>query len=290
MSKLAERTKFLGSLLKMGDPLSPVTRRERQFLLLVSLMGLAVAKGGLIPEKITALGIDLSATQQKNLLFLISLAMIYFLVAFLLYGFSDYTALQGRRRQLDMERLDVLTSLRTTSSEGTGESQSITTRRKELEEDSTILEQVQFSEKYIRLHWLRVFFEFAIPLFFGVISLGLVVNAMQGFRFLEPFFLWLAEHVKIYMAIGVIAIVGIPATLLFLGRRELRRLWKNGRAALRSHRRKRLLKRARQSGQGSKEWKAFQDLVESEFRRFTGKSFRNSRGDEGREGQDRDAT
>ena len=50
------------------DPLSAVTRGERKALLAACAVGLAISVGGLVPQKIEALGIAVSATQKENLL------------------------------------------------------------------------------------------------------------------------------------------------------------------------------------------------------------------------------
>ena len=74
----------------LSDPLSEVTRKERRFLLGASVIGLFVSSSGIVPTKIAALGIELSATDQKSFLVLLSLVIVYFLVAFLIYGFADF--------------------------------------------------------------------------------------------------------------------------------------------------------------------------------------------------------
>jgi hypothetical protein len=50
------------------DPLSAVTRGERKALLAACAVGLAISVGGLVPQKIEALGIAVSASQKENLL------------------------------------------------------------------------------------------------------------------------------------------------------------------------------------------------------------------------------
>jgi hypothetical protein len=72
--------------LSLRDPLSDVTRKERRLLLGMSVIGIAVVKTGLLPEKISALGIDFSETNQKSLLIVFSLVTIYFLAAFMIYA------------------------------------------------------------------------------------------------------------------------------------------------------------------------------------------------------------
>jgi hypothetical protein len=74
------------------DPLAPVTRKERLYLLAVSMIGIAMVKTGLVPRKIATFGIDLDPPNRSALLFLLALITIYFFVAFLIYAASDYVA------------------------------------------------------------------------------------------------------------------------------------------------------------------------------------------------------
>lgn len=95
--------------LALADPLSEVTRRERKLLLGLSVVSLIVVKTGLIPTKISALGVELSITNQQSLLSLFSLVLCYFLTAFLIYGVSDFMgwhrAIRRQREQFEKERL-----------------------------------------------------------------------------------------------------------------------------------------------------------------------------------------
>jgi hypothetical protein len=74
------------------DPLSEVTRKERRALLGLSLLGVALVKVPLIPEKFTTFGIEFSRVNQKAFLILYALVVVYFLVAFALYAFTDCVA------------------------------------------------------------------------------------------------------------------------------------------------------------------------------------------------------
>jgi hypothetical protein len=74
------------------DPLSPVTRKERLYLLAVSLIGIAMVRTGLVPSKIATFGIELNEPNRNALLFLLALVTGYFLAAFVIYAISDYVA------------------------------------------------------------------------------------------------------------------------------------------------------------------------------------------------------
>lgn len=77
---------------RFGDPLSEVTRAERKTLLLVSAIGIVMELTGLVPSKITTFGVEFSEADQNLLLGLFGGVVIYFLVAFLVYAWSDFLA------------------------------------------------------------------------------------------------------------------------------------------------------------------------------------------------------
>ena len=78
--------------ISLRDPLSEVTRKERRALLGVSVLSLFISKAGMMPSEITALGVKLGQTDQHAFLNGMSLVVGYFLVAFILYGLSDFIA------------------------------------------------------------------------------------------------------------------------------------------------------------------------------------------------------
>jgi len=88
---------FLSELerLNLSDPLSEHTRKERRFLLGVSLVTVAVAQTGLIPTKIEALGIAVEKADQKALLLLLAIMVAYLLVTFIVYAAADFVRLRG---------------------------------------------------------------------------------------------------------------------------------------------------------------------------------------------------
>jgi len=77
------------------DPLSPVTRKERLYLLAVSMIGIAVVNTGLVPTKVATFGIELDKPNRSALLTLLALVTAYFFVAFVIYAASDYIARQA---------------------------------------------------------------------------------------------------------------------------------------------------------------------------------------------------
>jgi hypothetical protein len=74
----------------LGDPLIPVSRKARRDLLAASSIGILVSIAGLVPTRISALGVDLSLSQQRNFALVMALVVSYFLAAFVTYGLSDF--------------------------------------------------------------------------------------------------------------------------------------------------------------------------------------------------------
>ena len=74
------------------DPLTEVTRKERRLLLGMCVLGIVLVKTGLVPTKISAFGIEFSHTDQKSILIILAFVVSYFLVAFIIYGISDFIA------------------------------------------------------------------------------------------------------------------------------------------------------------------------------------------------------
>lgn len=73
----------------LQDPLSRTSRQERSRLLLASLSALVVAKAGIIPTKIAALGLEFTPSNRKAMIVLIGIVVLYFLIAFATYAFFD---------------------------------------------------------------------------------------------------------------------------------------------------------------------------------------------------------
>lgn len=97
----------------LKDPLSEETRKERRNLLGVSTLGIVMVKSGLIPSKISALGIEFSQADQTVLLYALAVITIYFLLAFIFYALSDFmnyrveTYISGVKYQMNkIEQLD----------------------------------------------------------------------------------------------------------------------------------------------------------------------------------------
>ncbi len=75
---------------RLRDALKEVTRKERRSLLGISLVGIALSVGGMVPSKIPSLGIDFQLADQRILLLLVAFIIVYFIVAFTIYATTDY--------------------------------------------------------------------------------------------------------------------------------------------------------------------------------------------------------
>jgi len=76
----------------LRDFLTDTARKERKLLLVTSAVGIAVAQVGLLPLKVSALGVEFSSTDQHAFLVLLALIVGYFFFAFFLYAMADFLA------------------------------------------------------------------------------------------------------------------------------------------------------------------------------------------------------
>ncbi len=78
--------------ISLKDMLSDVTRKERRMLLGISVLSIFVARTGLVPTKISVLGLELAKTDQQTFLWAMAFVVSYFIAAFFLYGLPDFIA------------------------------------------------------------------------------------------------------------------------------------------------------------------------------------------------------
>ncbi|WP_348944731.1 hypothetical protein ABHF33_15160 [Chitinibacter sp. FCG-7] len=71
------------------DPLSDSAKSERKNLLISSFFGLVVALTGLVPTKISSLGIEFSLVDQANFLKIMAVLVAYFLIGFVVVATAD---------------------------------------------------------------------------------------------------------------------------------------------------------------------------------------------------------
>jgi hypothetical protein len=74
----------------LADPLSSISRTERRNLLIASAIGVLVAKAGLVPTRFSTLGLEFQEPEQRVLIWVVFATVIYFVLAFALYGVADF--------------------------------------------------------------------------------------------------------------------------------------------------------------------------------------------------------
>ena len=95
---------------RLRDPLSDITRKERKYLLGFSILSITIVKAGIVPTKLSALGVEFGKTDQQSLLWILGLVTLYFTVAFLLYASSDFLA--WRLSHLEVIRKPIIEGVR----------------------------------------------------------------------------------------------------------------------------------------------------------------------------------
>lgn len=75
---------------RLIDLLSANTKSARRNLLISCIVGVSVAKVGLIPTKISALGIEFSNINKANFNYLVMSACAYYLATFICYASIDF--------------------------------------------------------------------------------------------------------------------------------------------------------------------------------------------------------
>lgn len=147
----------------LEDPLSQISRLERRNLLIASTVGLLIGHVGLVPTRISALGLEFNAPAQSAFLILLALVVVYMAFAFAIYAVADFFI--WRKRYYDYE---------------------VATEREAANwtrEDQEEYDELRQSVAPIPWYWqrapivarLRVVFEFALPLFIGIYTVIMLV-------------------------------------------------------------------------------------------------------------------
>lgn len=84
---------------RLIDPLRPQSRLSRRNLLVSSVIGFLVSKGGLVPTKLSALGIEFSKPNQEAFTYLVAAIVIYFITEFTVHGLADYVRWKQHNQQ-----------------------------------------------------------------------------------------------------------------------------------------------------------------------------------------------
>lgn len=174
-------TQIRPEYIQLRDPLSEVARKERRNLLIISAIGIVVVKTGLIPTKISALGIEFSQTDRHSLLFTIAAVVIYCLIAFSIYSWSDLLAWK-----ITYYHAFIAHQLETKASEDLGPLEFISWRQfktnkmpiKKADEKTTrIVIRPFWYSLYQPVTFLRAIFEFLAPLLIGLYAIYILLQA-----------------------------------------------------------------------------------------------------------------
>ena len=93
----------------LSDPLRAETRKARLYLLGVSTVGITIVYTGLVPQKITTLGLTFGEADRQSLLGILAVVILYFLLTFATYGVSDF--IHWRRAYRNAEWSEVLEAI-----------------------------------------------------------------------------------------------------------------------------------------------------------------------------------
>lgn len=75
---------------RLSDSLSPATSNSRKHLLVSSALGIAIAKMEIVPNKISALGIEFNDLNKVSFTYLIAAICCYFAISFITYAINDF--------------------------------------------------------------------------------------------------------------------------------------------------------------------------------------------------------
>ncbi|MBM4855601.1 hypothetical protein HYO47_22400 [Vibrio parahaemolyticus] len=154
------------------DPLSEVTRKERRMLLGLSMLGVFFAKTGIVPSKISTLGIELAATEQSSFFYVLAAMLVYF--AFALYAFSDFIVWKKAVIESDVSEYKNYVIERETEHQQNPIDEEVSSSRLMLYRKNRVWLS---AKKPVSL--ARSFFEFILPIIVGSVSLFMVVDAAQ---------------------------------------------------------------------------------------------------------------
>lgn len=174
--------------IKIADPLSDETRRARKALLGISAAGIAIVHLGLLPTRISALGIDFSATDRSVLLVILALTTIYFLIEFIIYAAADFvswrllkqsTSYEDETADYEKARQSIL-NRRPLTAEQQEELQMIETSEGNMWRGLYIRDDLWASKVVPPVSLVRIFFDFAVPLPVAVYTIIVLFVAVRS--------------------------------------------------------------------------------------------------------------
>ena len=152
----------------LSDPLAEVTRKERRNLLIASVVGIHVGLLGLVPSKLSALGIDFTPPAQQQFVWLVAAVVSYFLVAFAVYASADWFAWWNKYKTY---LIDAVHEIETWSQSD----------QERYDEIHNHVPQMLWLRRWSNpIAFTRVAFEFGVPVVAGVFSVSTLLSAKIG--------------------------------------------------------------------------------------------------------------
>jgi len=81
-------------------------RKQKRNVLAVSVLSILIVDAGLVPQRISALGVEFSQTDKATILRILFAANVYFAFAFLIYALADFSAWRAEIRWSQRELVD----------------------------------------------------------------------------------------------------------------------------------------------------------------------------------------
>ncbi|MDD5299819.1 MAG: hypothetical protein PHD65_04905 [Gallionella sp.] len=147
----------------LGDPLTQISRLERRNLLIASTVGLLIGHVGLVPTRISALGLEFNTPEQNAFLILFALVVAYMVFAFAIYATADFFV--WRKLYYDYR-----VAMEREASNCTLEDQ-----RADDEVHQSVSPIYWYWQKAPVVAWLRVVIEFILPLCIGIYTAAMLV-------------------------------------------------------------------------------------------------------------------
>ena len=88
----------------LQDPFSVTTRKTKRNLLMLSVLGITIVKAKIPLTEISALGIKTVIKDPQNLLLVLVLAIVYNLISYFVYAYSDKIALRLLRNEVELHQ------------------------------------------------------------------------------------------------------------------------------------------------------------------------------------------
>jgi hypothetical protein len=139
---------------------SDETQKDRKHLLISSVIGIAIGTSGIIPTRVSALGIEFSYQDRVALLWVLWGIVFYLLVAFCLHAGSDYFAW----RETNLRRLEEIEARMRT---GEGDMTAHISQR----------DRIKAGRRVSLWHVLQISFEFILPLLLAASSMVALYSA-----------------------------------------------------------------------------------------------------------------